>query len=90
MALSDEEKETLKSLQEKAAAAEKEESDFEVEVWDEKGKGGRLPYSKARRHFQSMGIDVDDPPAESSDKSEENGDGKDKSALRHFRGKTSK
>jgi hypothetical protein len=39
-----------------------EAEDFEVEIWDEKGRGVRTRRSHAKPFLQSLGIDVD-PPA---------------------------
>jgi hypothetical protein len=41
---------------------EKEEEDFDVEIWDEKGRGVRTRRSHAKPFLNSLGIDVD-PPA---------------------------
>ena len=52
--------EFLKQKQE-AENAEKEAEDFEVEIWDEKGRGVRTRRSHAKPFLQSLGIDVDSP-----------------------------
>jgi hypothetical protein len=39
-----------------------ESEDFEVEIWDEKGRGVRTRRSHAKPFLNSLGIDVD-PPA---------------------------
>jgi hypothetical protein len=39
-----------------------EAEDFEVEIWDEKGRGVRTRRSHAKPFLQSLGIDVDTPP----------------------------
>jgi len=41
--------------------AEKAEEDFEVEIWDEKGRGIRTRRSHAKPFLQSLGIDLDTP-----------------------------
>lgn len=52
-----------RQLQEDDNAAN--EDDFEVEFWNEKGAGGRMPYHKARKYFQdNFGIDLDPPPSD--------------------------
>lgn len=55
-------------------AANAQEEDYEVEVWNEKGQGARLRRSHAKPFLQSLGIDVD--PPESGTDSGESGDGK--------------
>lgn len=42
--------------------AEKESEDFEVEIWDEKGRGVRTKRSHAKPFLQSLGIDTDPEP----------------------------
>jgi hypothetical protein len=60
MALSDEEKATLESLQRKATEPDK---DFDVEIWDDSGRGAKVPYSKGRSWLQkTFGIDLDPEP----------------------------
>lgn len=47
--------------------AEKEEADaedFEVEIFDEKGRGARTKRSHAKPFLQSLGIDLDPEPEE--------------------------
>jgi hypothetical protein len=39
-----------------------ESEDFEVEIWDEKGRGVRTRRSHAKPFLNSLGIDID-PPA---------------------------
>jgi hypothetical protein len=59
-----------------AAKAEKEKEtaaadDYEVEVWDEQGRGARVKRSHAKPFLQSLGIDLDPeetPEAGSGDK----------------------
>lgn len=44
------------------AAADKENSDaedFDIEIWDEKGRGVRTKRSHAKPFLQSLGIDLD-------------------------------
>lgn len=47
-----------------------ESEDFEVEIWDEKGRGVRTRRSHAKPFLNSLGIDVD-PPAKKDDGSVE-------------------
>lgn len=46
-----------KAANEKEAAASE---DFDVEIWDEKGRGVRTKRSHAKPFLQSLGLDVDD------------------------------
>lgn len=39
----------------------KDAEDFDVEIWDEKGRGVRTKRSHAKPFLQSLGIDLDDP-----------------------------
>ena len=60
----------------KQADAEKDASeDFEVEIWDEKGRGVRTRRSHAKPFLQSLGIDVDSDDGGTDDDK----DGDDKS-----------
>lgn len=55
-------------------AQEKEESeseDFEVEIWDEKGRGVRTKRSHAKPFLQSLGIDLDPEPDSDADNSDD-------------------
>jgi hypothetical protein len=55
-------------------AAESQDEDYDVEIWDEKGKGARVRRSHAKPFLQSLGIDLDpEPDPNSGDKG---GDGK--------------
>lgn len=62
-------------LEQKRASEKKqaEEEDFDVEIWDEKGRGVRTKRSHAKPFLQSLGIDLDPEPqtgtADSGDKS---------------------
>ena len=60
----------------KAERQKEEESneDFDVEIWDEKGRGVRTKRSHAKPFLQSLGIDVDPEPP----KTDGNDDGKGK------------
>jgi hypothetical protein len=52
------------------AASEKEQADnedFDVEIWDEKGRGVRTKRSHAKPFLQSLGIDIDPPDNDGSD-----------------------
>lgn len=62
MALSPEEKAQLDALT--AKANEPEEDDFDIEIWDEKGAGAKVPYRKGRTWLQRFGIDMPEPPAD--------------------------
>lgn len=62
-----------KSAKEKEAA---DSEDFEVEIWDEKGRGVRTRRSHAKPFLNSLGIDVD-TPAEG-----DNDDGGDKTKTK--------
>jgi hypothetical protein len=49
------------------AKREKEQSeadseDYDVEIWDEKGRGARVRRSHAKPFLQSLGIDIDPKP----------------------------
>jgi hypothetical protein len=49
-----------------------DDSEFEIEIWNEKGQGARVPYGKGRSWLQeNFGIDLDPPPADPG----ANGDG---------------
>jgi hypothetical protein len=48
--------------------------DYDVEVWDEKGRGARVRRSHAKPFLQSMGIDLD--PESDGDDSDNDGSGK--------------
>lgn len=57
MALSDDEKKTLDALM--AKQNEPDDSDFDIEIWDDTGAGARVPYSKGRKWLaDKFGIDV--------------------------------
>ncbi len=67
-----------------AKKAQEQESanadDYEVEVWDEKGRGARVRRSHAKPFLQSLGIDLDaEPPGEGGSESGDNGSDKSKS-----------
>lgn len=51
-------------LEQKRASEKKqaEEEDFDVEIWDEKGRGVRTKRSHAKPFLQSLGIDLDPEP----------------------------
>lgn len=59
--------------------AEKAAEDFEVEIWDEKGRGVRTRRSHAKPFLQSLGIDTDEPSSSDEGNSGDNDAGKDKS-----------
>ncbi len=57
--------EQQRQLQELTALkdAPDDDSEFEVEIWNEKGQGARIPYGKGRSWLQqNFGIDLDPPP----------------------------
>lgn len=54
-----------------------EKEDFEVEIWDEKGRGVRTRRSHAKSFLQQLGLDLD-PEPNSDDKGDtDNGGSKD-------------
>lgn len=60
-------------------AKQKEESDaddFDVEIWDEKGRGVRTKRSHAKPFLQTLGIDVDE------EEKKDDGDGKKQGTKR--------
>jgi hypothetical protein len=64
-------------LNQKRQAEKDEQSseDFDVEIWDEKGRGVRTKRSHAKPFLQSLGIDVDTDP-ESDQGNDPESDGK--------------
>jgi hypothetical protein len=54
--------------------AQAESEDYDVEIWDEKGRGARVRRSHAKPFLQTLGIDTDD-------ESGGNGDGKEGDAT---------
>lgn len=51
--------------------------DFDVEIWDESGRGVRTKRSHAKPFLQQLGIDLDpEPESESTDKETDKGKGK--------------
>lgn len=73
MPLSEDEKALLDKLT--AKQAEKEDDDFDIEIWNEKGAGARVPYRKGKGFLQQFGIDM--PEATADDKAD-GPDSKDK------------
>lgn len=65
--------EFLNAKQEKADKDAQEE-DYDVEVWDEKGRGARVRRSHAKPFLQSLGIDLD--PETDGNSGDKGGDGK--------------
>jgi len=53
---------------------DRSDEDFEVEIWDEKGRGVRTKRSHAKPFLQSLGIDTDDDS--DGDDDDKDGDGK--------------
>jgi hypothetical protein len=87
MALSKDEQATLDALTAKAAEAEDE--DFSIEIWDESGAGAKVPYSKGRSWLARFGIDVETPSADEGKetkpaKSAATKDAAPDTVLRHF------
>lgn len=78
---------TAKAEQEK----ENEQSeDFEVEIWDEKGRGVRTRRSHAKPFLQSLGIDIDaDPGTGGGDNKGDGGSATDPKTGRQSKGKSS-
>jgi hypothetical protein len=52
-----------------------EAEDFDVEIWDEKGRGVRTRRSHAKPFLQSLGIDVDSPSADGTSDDGDEGKG---------------
>jgi hypothetical protein len=71
MALTPEEKAQLDALTAKANTPD--DDDFDIEIWDEKGAGARVPYRKGKTWLQRFGIDLPEPATEET---EEPGTGK--------------
>lgn len=46
---------------------EQQAEDFEVEIWDEKGRGVRTRRSHAKPFLQSLGLDPDEPTESNDD-----------------------
>jgi hypothetical protein len=69
-------------------AKESEEEDYDVEVWDEKGRGARIRRSHAKPFLNSLGIDVDPPAEGNSD--DKGGDGKGGNSSKSNRTSTGK
>jgi hypothetical protein len=68
--------------------AKKDEEDFEVEIWDEKGRGVRTRRSHAKPFLQSLGLD---PDAESGgDEDDKGGDDKGGNSSKSNRSSTGK
>lgn len=82
----DEFAEFLKAKEEAAKNAQAE-SDDEVEVWDEKGRGARVKRSLAKPFLQSLGIDLDTEP--NGDDKGDGGNPPKSSSNRQSKGKTS-
>ena len=59
---------------EASAKEEADSEDFEVEIWDEKGRGVRTRRSHAKPFLQSLGLDPDDES--SGDDGDKGGDDK--------------
>jgi hypothetical protein len=87
MALSKDEQAALDALTKKAA--EPDEEDFHVEIWDESGAGAKLPFSQARTYLARFGIGIETPaePAPADTKVKPDKDAP--TVLRHF-GKSTK
>lgn len=83
MALTDEEKAQLAALQKKES--EPDDSDFDIEIWDETGAGAKVPYRKGRTWLQRFGIDLDPEP-----EGEGEGEGEGQAASGKPRGSSAK
>ena len=59
------------------------DEDYDVEIWDESGKGARVRRSHAKPFLQSLGIDLD-PESDGSD-DDNGGDGKGGSSSKSGR-----
>lgn len=86
--LSAEERAALqKQLDDDAAA----ENDFDVEIWNEKGQGARVPFSKGRQWLaDAFGIDLDPPAADAGKDGAGKSDPKTNVRPAHFGGQTRK
>lgn len=72
--------ELQRKLDEDAATAD----DFEVEIWNERGQGARVPFSKGKNWLaEAFGIDLE-PPKPKADETPKADDGKVKPV--HFGG----
>ena len=62
-------KEFEQFLEQKRANEQEEaaKEDFDVEIWDEKGRGVRTRRSHAKPFLQSLGIDIDPPGDDTTD-----------------------
>lgn len=81
--------EFLNAKREKEAAASQDE-DYDVEVWDEKGRGARVRRSHAKPFLQTLGIDIDpEPDGDSGDKDGGDKDGNSSKGNRRSTGKQS-
>lgn len=65
--------EFLNAKREKEAQSAADE-DYDVEIWDESGRGARVRRSHAKPFLQSLGIDLDSETG--GDKDDKSGDGK--------------
>jgi hypothetical protein len=77
--MADEQSDLFKEFEEFIAAkrqAEKDEQsaeDFEIEIWDEKGRGVRTRRSHAKPFLNSLGIDIDAPADNDSEDESKSG-----------------
>src|ERR1700756_4220744 len=82
--MADNDSDILTQFQEFLAAKQQKDAedaqaeDFEVEIWDEKGRGVRTRRSHAKPFLQSLGIDVDAEPDEGSTDDKGDGGSKDR------------
>lgn len=58
--------------------ANAESEDFDVEIWDESGRGVRTKRSHAKPFLQSLGLDVDPEPDNTDAKDDDKDKGKSK------------
>lgn len=54
-------------------SSEAADEDYDVEIWDEKGRGARVRRSHAKPFLQSLGIDVDAPSGDTNNSSDNAG-----------------
>jgi hypothetical protein len=72
MALSDDEKKLLAELQAREAEPDFDPDDFEVELYNEQGRGTRIPYKRGKSWlYENFGIgDPPEPPSQEEGGSE--------------------
>ncbi len=73
----DEEERALldKHRQEKAKKQQAADAELQVEIWDESGRGARLPYAKGRSWLaKTFGIDADELKPQDEEQAPEDGE----------------